>query len=48
MKKGFVVSSFIVGAICGAICIGEWLGEKIKEKQNLSDKHLSLYLMMNE
>lgn len=49
MNKGVVgVLSLLTGAAAGAIGAGKITGAKINEKQQISDKHLSLFLMMNQ
>lgn len=49
MKKGVVgVLSLLVGAAAGAISVEKNARERISDKQKLSDKHLQLYLMMNQ
>lgn len=49
MKKGIVgVLSLLVGAIGGAVGVGKFVGDKLDQKQQLSDKHLALFLMMNQ
>lgn len=49
MNKGVVgVLSLLTGAAAGAIGAGKIAGTKINEKQQMSDKHLSLFLMMNQ
>lgn len=49
MKKGSVgVLSLLAGAAVSAIGIGKIMKDKIDYKQNLADKHLALFLMMNQ
>lgn len=49
MNKGVVgVLSLLTGAAAGAIGAGKVTGAKINEKQQISDKHFSLFLMMNQ
>ena len=49
MKKGIVgVMSLLVGAAGGAIGVGKVTGAKINDRQQLANKHLSLFLMMNQ
>lgn len=49
MKKGVIgVLSLLAGAAGGAIGVGKVTGTKISEKQQMSDKHLALFLMMNQ
>lgn len=47
MKKGVIsVVSMLFGAAVGAGAVGKNVGEKKKMFQELSDKHLSLFIMM--
>lgn len=49
MKKGIVaVISSIVGAAIGMIVAGKLIGKSGTDKQTMSDKHLALYLLMNQ
>lgn len=49
MKKGSVgVLSLLAGAAGSAIGIGKIMGAKIDNRQKLADKHLALYLLMNQ
>lgn len=49
MNKGVVGAlSLLVGAAGGALCAGKVLGESANEKQQMADKHLALFLMMNQ
>ncbi|MCI8358470.1 MAG: hypothetical protein HFI51_10055 [Lachnospiraceae bacterium] len=53
MKKGAisVLSLFVgaaAGATAGAVGVGRKAGDKIADRQKLADKHLALYLMMNQ
>lgn len=49
MNKGVVGAlSLLVGAAGGALCAGKVIGESVSEKQQMSDKHLALFLMMNQ
>ncbi len=49
MKKGVVgVLSLLVGAAGGAIGVSKVTGTKINEQLQMSNKHLSLFLMMNQ
>lgn len=53
-KKGCVVKGYVVmistliGAIASAIGMGKLMNKKVTEKVKLSDKHLTLFLMMNQ
>jgi len=49
MKKGVLgILSVCAGAAAGAMAVGGVLKGRIKEIQDKSDKHLSLFLMMNQ
>ena len=49
MRKGVIgILSAIGGAATGAAAIGKMMNEKIEKKQETSDKHLKLFLMMNQ
>lgn len=49
MKKGVVsVLSMLTGAIAGAGAVGKMTGEKLSRAKSMSDKHLALFLMMNQ
>lgn len=53
MKKGIIgvlslLTGAAVGAAAGAVSVGKNAGEKINSRQELADKHLALYLMMNQ
>lgn len=49
MKKGVIsILSTLAGTGVGAIAAGKVMDDKIKEIQKLSDKHLALFLMMNQ
>ncbi len=49
MKKGIIgAMSLLVGAAGGAIGVGKVTGTKINDKQQLANKHLALFLMMNQ
>jgi len=49
MKKGIIgVLSLLAGVAGGAISVGKITGTKIQSNQKLSDKHLALFLMMNQ
>ena len=49
MNKGVIsVLSSLVGAGVGAVATGKVMGDKANQWQQMSDKHLALYLMMNQ
>ena len=49
MKKSVIaVLSAVGGAVLASIGVGKNLNEKLKYQNNMSNKHLSLYLMMNQ
>lgn len=49
MKKGLVsVLSGLAGAAIGAAGTGRVMGKRAVENQEMSDKHLALFLMMNQ
>ena len=49
MKKSVIsVISALTGAVIGAGAVGKFTGEKISKNQSMSDKHLALFLMMNQ
>lgn len=49
MKKSVIaILSTLGGAALAAIGVGKKLNEKLVYKSNMSNKHLSLYLMMNQ
>ncbi|MBD5523532.1 MAG: hypothetical protein HDR04_03775 [Lachnospiraceae bacterium] len=49
MKKGVVAALFAVGgAVLGAAGVGKTMKEKVDYKSKMSEKHLSLYLLMNQ
>ena len=49
MKKGIVsILSFTIGGIIGSGIVGDRLGKDLIKKQEMSDKHLALFLMMNQ
>ena len=49
MKKGVVsVLSMLVGVVAGAGTIGKLKGDKLNRAQKMSNKHLNLFLMMNQ
>lgn len=49
MKKGIVGAvSFVTGAMGAAVGIGKVMNNKVNNWQEMSNKHLSLFLMMNQ
>lgn len=49
MKKPVIsILSALTGAVLGAGAIGQVTGRKISKTASMSDKHLSLFLMMNQ
>ena len=49
MKKGMVgVLSAIGGTAAGLSVMGKRMGDRVKATRKLADKHLALYLMMNQ
>lgn len=49
MKKGVIGAlSLLVGAAGGAIGVGKVTGTRINDKQQLANKHLALFIMMNQ
>lgn len=49
MKKGVMATLFGVGGVVlGAVGVGKTLKEKVDYKSRMSEKHLALYLMMNQ
>lgn len=49
MKKGVIaVLAALGGFVLGALGVGKILNGKIASKSRMSEKHLSLYLMMNQ
>ena len=48
MNKGVIgILSAIIGAGAGATAVGKSMGDKVDYWQNLADKHLALFQMMN-
>lgn len=47
-KSAISVLSTITGAAAAAGLVGKIQGEKLKKAQKMSDKHLALFLMMNQ
>lgn len=49
MKKGMIsLLSILTGTIAGAGAVGKTMGKTITQTRGMSDKHLSLFLMMNQ
>lgn len=49
MNKGVIsILSAIAGAGVGATAVGKSMGDKVNHWQQLSDKHLALFQMMNQ
>ncbi|MBD5549025.1 MAG: hypothetical protein HDQ97_16835 [Lachnospiraceae bacterium] len=49
MKKGAISAiSMLIGAVTGASIVGKIQSDNIERAQAMSDKHLSLFLMMNQ
>ncbi len=49
MRKGMIgIISAIGGAAAGVTAVSGMLGSKVKENHKKSDKHLALFLMMNQ
>lgn len=49
MKKPVIsILSMLVGAAAGAGAVGKKTGGKLNQARSMSDKHLALYLMMNQ
>lgn len=49
MKKGIIsVLSMLAGATAGVGAVGKFMGESLKDARSMSNKHLSLFLMMNK
>ena len=49
MNKGIIsILSAIAGAGAGATAVGKVMGDKVNSWQQLSDKHLTLFQMMNQ
>lgn len=49
MKKGITfLLSTIAGAIAGVGIAGKFMGKSLSKSSNMSDKHLALFLMMNQ
>lgn len=49
MKKGMISAlSTVIGAAAGAGTVGKVMAEEVKKARVQSDKHLALFLMMNQ
>jgi len=49
MKSGIISAvSMLTGLVAGAGTVGKISGNKLNKMQNMSDKHLALFLMMNQ
>ena len=49
MNKGIAGAlGFLLGAAGGAVGTGKVMGNKVNDWQKMSDKHLALFLMMNQ
>lgn len=49
MKKGVVsVLSALIGAVVGAGTVGKRFNDKVQKINSMSNKHLALFLMMNQ
>ena len=49
MKKGIIATlSSITGAVVGATIAGKTSSEEIRKQKGYAEKHLALYLMMNQ
>ena len=49
MKKGFIAAvSMVIGGIAGTAAAGKVSGGIISQTKQMSDKHLALFLMMNQ
>lgn len=49
MNKGIIGAlSFATGALGAAAGVSKVMNEKLNERKNMSDKHLALFLMMNQ
>lgn len=47
-KKVIAITSALVGTTIGAIGAGKVMGDKANEWKKMSDKHLELFLLMNQ
>ena len=49
MKKGVIsILSALIGAVIGAGTVGKVIGKSFDRTKSMSDKHLALFLMMNQ
>lgn len=49
MKKRIInIISFFLGIMTGGCFVGNRMSEKLTERDKMSDKHLTLFLMMNQ
>lgn len=49
MKKGFIaLISLVSGVFVGCIGVGKTMGKRVQQKQGMSEKHLALFLLMNQ
>lgn len=49
MKKGVIsIVSALMGAIAGVGIVGRSMGKSLTKSNNMSDKHLALFLLMNQ
>ena len=49
MKKGIISAlSALAGATVGAVTVAKTIGHSTQKAQTMSDKHMALFLMMNQ
>ena len=49
MKKGIISAlSALAGATVGAVAVAKTIGHSTQKAQTMSDKHIALFLMMNQ
>lgn len=49
MKKGMIATlATLSGAAIGAVAVGKTVAGELEKAKNMSDKHLALFLMMNQ
>ncbi len=49
MKKGMIATlATLLGAAIGAAAVGKTVAGELEKAKNMSDKHLALFLMMNQ